>query len=402
VTDVGVWLRTQDVDDRNLILGLAAACAATHPPAEARLKLDLWRGIRGVAYAAIGVVVGALIASAFLLLGRRETSGEELLARASEQTLAVVRSQRAIDLPPMIDRILSYGLDVAGPPTVVVTGSYRLSNARQGVGAGRIDRFLAVLERPAPSSFEAVRGQAPPYAVQSVFYFGGFDEKALIPTRIRADDLDGDGSQELLFDIASDWGSDGSSISPVVLKRRGQAWVPILLPDLQYSATQIYFRSVVDGLIEYDKDWFKVSLDEYARSGARAAPLSHHRLNDFEFGKERQPLFDLRESGFYQLRCQPDDGHVQLVVSAAYEDGPTTGPHRIFGAVYRLDGYAWVQDKTWNDGQPRVTVDKRNLASSADLATIYDLGLKGQRGSRALTYGEQYGVDLRNSGKCAL
>jgi hypothetical protein len=187
----------------------------------------------------------------------------------------------------------------------------------------------------------------------------------------------------------------------VVLKRRGQAWVPILLPDLQYSATQIYFRSVVDGLIEYDKDWFKVSLDEYARSGARAAPLSYRRLNDIEFGKERLPLSDLRQSGFYQLRCQPDDGHVQLVVSAAYEDGPTLAPHRIFGAVYRLDGYTWVPDRSWNDGQPTVSVEKRNLASREDLATIYDAVLKGQRGSRALTYGEQYGVDLRSPGRCA-
>ena len=95
-----------------------------NPPqsVEARLKLHLWRGIRGVVYAAIGVMVGALIASAFFVLGRRETSGEELLARASEQTLAVVRSQRAIDLPPTIDRILSYSLDMAGRPTLVVIG----------------------------------------------------------------------------------------------------------------------------------------------------------------------------------------------------------------------------------------------------------------------------------------
>jgi len=310
----------------------------------ARLKLHLWRGIRGVVYAAIGVVIGALIASAIFVRGRPETSAAELLSQMSEQTLAVVRSQRAVDLPPTIDRILSYSLDIAGSPTVVVTGSYRLSKARENVGAGRIDKFLAVLEQPAASSFEYLSGQQPQYAVESVFYFGGFDEKALVPTRIRADDLDGDGRQELLFDITSDWGG-GTSISPVVLKRRGQEWYPILLPDLSGSATQVYFRSVADRLIEYDKDWWGVSFDEYTRSGARQAPLSQRRLNDIEFGKERLPLFDLRQSGFYQLRCQPEDRRAQLVVSAAYEDGPTPGPHRIFGAVYRLDGYKWVPDR---------------------------------------------------------
>jgi len=208
------------------------------PSVDANLKLDLWRGIRGLVYGAIGVVIGATIASAIFVRGRPEPAADELLSRMSEQTLTVVRSQRAIDLAPTIDRILSYGLDIAGSPTVVVTGSYRLSKARESVGAGRIDKFLAVLEQAAPSAFEYLLGRQPQYAVESVFYFGGFDEMALVPTRIRADDLDGDGRQELLFDLTSDWGS-GSSISPVVVKRRRQEWYPIVLPYLQDSATQV-------------------------------------------------------------------------------------------------------------------------------------------------------------------
>jgi len=154
----------------------------------------VWRGIRGVAYAAIGVVIGASIASEFFVLGRRETSAEELLSQVSEQTSKVVRSHGAIDLPPTIDQILAYGLGIEGPPAVVVTGSYRLSQSRENVGGGRIDKFLAVLERPTATSSEYLLGQQPQYAVESIFYFGGFDEKALVPTRIRADDLDGDGT----------------------------------------------------------------------------------------------------------------------------------------------------------------------------------------------------------------
>jgi hypothetical protein len=370
------------------------------PSVEAKLKLDLWRGIRGVVYAAIGVGIGAVIASAFLVLERREPSAEERLARVSDQTLAAVRSQRAIDLPPEIDRILAFSLDIAGPPTVVVSGSYRLSKARENAGVGRIDKFLAVLEQPAPSNFERVFGQEPQYEVQTVFYFGGFDEKALVPARTRTDDLDGDGKQELLFDLASDWGS-GSSISPVVLKRREQGWYPIVLPDLSDAATWPFYRSVVDGRIEFDRDLFKISFDEFSRS-PRKIPLSQLRLNDIEFGKERVPLFDLRQSGFYQLRCQQDDGHVQLVVSAAYEDGPTLGPHHIFGAVYRLDEDKWVPDSSWNDGQPTVSIDKRNLVSSEDLATIYDAAVpERQRIGRPLTRGDVYGVELLNAGKCA-
>jgi hypothetical protein len=92
---------------------------------------------------------------------------------------------------------------------------------------------------------------------------------------------------------------------------------------------------------------------------------------------------------------------VQLVVSAAYEDGPTLAPHRIFGAAYRLDGYKWVPDSSWNGGQPTVSVTKRTLVSSEDLASIYDAALKGQRGGTALTFGEQYGVEHINSGRCA-
>lgn len=201
-------------------------------------------------------------------------------------------------------------------------------------------RYIAIFEKEDLSLFDHILNRPSGYELSAKYFINNIESNStLLPVEAKTEDLNEDGSKEVLIEYKTLW-ADRESFATILLEKIDNNWRIATIPDLE-------------GILKF------------------AYPEEEHSLffDEFEFTDAALPkIISVSNGGYYWYLEK--DGNIKLFIRAVDWDGPFGAKHATYYFLFTYLNGEFVPDENWNHGFPlRVESD-----SDSTLDQIIEIG----------------------------
>ncbi len=335
-------------------------------------------GLRKFAHTEKAFLIGCLFSVMFGAVGAvvflRMTSAPTKSSQVQKALLKVATdagAQRLHQKPLRVafDTVLAQNLDLSTSTTIFTYGSID-APAAQPPHSLKTYRFLAIFDAQSPNWIDKLVGRSGFYELTYFVTIATVSSDSLVQKLVKAINIDGDGSKEILIGVNSTR-ADSSSNGVIVLSKSADGnWHFASLPSLR---PQLATALAING-DRRSAVWLR-------RSGAKADDIAIDAIEkctiyedvwEANDGTRTIPFVTLRNGGRIDLGTHPElDYPVYAVADVLADERSAAAPRHVLVSFLRFKNAQFEVDPTLNDGLPMISADEEP-ASSLNLKELID------------------------------